>query len=79
MFAVVWLVALLVIHTNSRLTLALGLTVAAVAGWICAHLDTSWAGNNFEIMELLLAAGFACTLRWLGEQYRFGGARSRAP
>ena len=61
MFAVVWLVALLVIHTNSRLILALGLTVAAVGGWICAHLDTSWAGISFETIELLLAAGFACS------------------
>jgi DHA2 family multidrug resistance protein len=61
MFAVVWLVAFLVIHTNSRLTLALGLTFAAVGGWICAHLDTSWAGISFETIELLLAAGFACS------------------
>ena len=61
MFAVVWLVAFLVIHTNSRLTLALGLTLAAVGGWICAHLDPSWAGISFETIELLLAAGFACS------------------
>jgi DHA2 family multidrug resistance protein len=61
MFAVVWLVAFLVIHTNSRLTLALGLTIAAVGGWICAHLDASWAGISFETIELLLAAGFACS------------------
>ena len=61
MFAVVWLVALLVIHANSRLTLTFGLTIAAVAGWICAHLDTSWAGTSFETVEVLLASGFACT------------------
>jgi DHA2 family multidrug resistance protein len=61
MFAVVWLVAWLVIHGNSRLILSLGLTVAAVAAWFCAHLDTSWAGTNFEIVELFLAAGFACS------------------
>ena len=61
MFAVVWLVAFLVIHTNSRLTLALGLTIAAAGGWVCAHLDTSWAGISFETIELLLAAGFACS------------------
>jgi DHA2 family multidrug resistance protein len=24
-------------------------------------VDTSWAGNNFEIVELFLAAGFACS------------------
>jgi DHA2 family multidrug resistance protein len=61
MFAVVWLVAFLVIHTNSRLILASGLTFAAVGGWICSHLDTSWAGISFETIELLLAAGFACS------------------
>jgi len=61
MFAIVWLVAVLVIYTNSRLTLTLGLTLAAVACWICAHLDTSWAGTSFETVELLLAAGFSCT------------------
>ena len=61
MFLVVWLVAVIVIYTNSRLTLTLGLTIVAVACWICAHLDTSWAGSSFETVELLLAAGFACS------------------
>jgi MFS transporter, DHA2 family, multidrug resistance protein len=61
MFAVVWLVALMVIHTNSRLILTLGLTVVAVACWIYSHLDTSWAGSSFKIIELVLAAGLACT------------------
>jgi DHA2 family multidrug resistance protein len=61
MFAVVWLVALMVIHTNSRLILTLGLTVVAVACWIYSHLDTSWAGNSFKIVELALSAGLACT------------------
>jgi DHA2 family multidrug resistance protein len=61
MFAVVWLVAVLVVHTNSRLILTIGLTIVAVACWIYAHLDTSWAGNSFKMIELLLAAGLACT------------------
>ena len=61
MFAVVWLVAVLMIHTNSRLILALGLTTVAVSCWTCAHLDTSWAGTSFEIAEVLLATGFACS------------------
>ena len=60
MFAVVWLVAWIAIHTTSRLILALGLTIVAVACWICAHLDSSWAGSSFKIMELLLAVGLAC-------------------
>ena len=61
MFAVVWLVAALVIRTNSRLILALGLSLVAVGCWICAHVDTAWAGNNFQTVELLLAIGFACS------------------
>jgi MFS transporter, DHA2 family, multidrug resistance protein len=61
MFAVVWLVAWLVIYANSRVTLVLGFAVAAVASWRYSHLDASWAGNNFEFLELILAAGFACT------------------
>src|SRR5262245_23144576 len=60
MFAVVWLVAGIVIHTTSRLTLALGLTIVSVGCWICAHLDSSWAGSSFKIVELLLAVGLAC-------------------
>jgi DHA2 family multidrug resistance protein len=61
MFVVVWLVAAVVIHTTSRLTLTLGLTVASVACWICSHVDSAWAGTNFEMVELLLAVGLACT------------------
>ena len=61
MFAVVWLVAAIIIRTNSRLILALGLTAASGGCWICAHLDSSWAGTSFETVELLLATGFACT------------------
>ena len=61
MFAIVWLVAVMVVHTNSRLILTLGLTVAAVSGWIYSHLDPSWAGSSFKIVELVLAGGLACT------------------
>jgi DHA2 family multidrug resistance protein len=61
MFAVVWLVAVLIIYTSSRLILTLGLTVAAVACWFCAHVDSSWSGNSFQMVELALAAGFAAT------------------
>jgi DHA2 family multidrug resistance protein len=61
MFAVVWLVAIVVLYTTSRLTLALGLTVVAIGCWICAHLDIQWAGTSFEAVEVLLAAGLGCT------------------
>ncbi len=60
-FIVVWLVAVIVVYANSRLILAAGLTVVATACWIFSHLDSQWAGNNFEIVELLLAAGLACS------------------
>jgi DHA2 family multidrug resistance protein len=60
MFMVVWLVAVMVVHTNSRLILTVGLTIVAVCCWIYSHVDTSWAGNSFEIVELVLAAGLAC-------------------
>jgi MFS transporter, DHA2 family, multidrug resistance protein len=59
MFVIVWLVAWLTIYTNSRLTLALGLTLVAAAAWICSRVDTAWAATNFEPVELLLALGLA--------------------
>ena len=61
MFATVWLVAIVVIFTNSRLVLALGLTLAAVVCWHYSRIDTSWSGNSFEFWELLLSVGFACS------------------
>jgi DHA2 family multidrug resistance protein len=61
MFVIVWLVAVMVVHTNLRLILTIGLTISAVSCWIYAHLDTSWAGSSFKTVELLLAAGLACT------------------
>jgi DHA2 family multidrug resistance protein len=59
-FVVVWLVAALIIRTNSRLILAVGLTTIAVSCWICAQVDASWAGRSFEAIELVLAIGLAC-------------------
>ena len=61
MFAVVWLVAFVVIYTHSRLILALGLALVAAGCWNFAHVDTSWAGTSFERVEFLLACGFACS------------------
>ena len=78
MFGVVWLVAWLVVQTNSRLTLSLGLVVAAVASWICAHVETSWAGGSFESIELALAAGFACSYVGLVSSIVLDGLESGA-
>src|SRR6185369_6550012 len=61
LFAVVWIVAIIVIQTYSRVILAAGLTIVAVGSWAFAHLDSSWAGNNFEKVELMLSCGFACS------------------
>ena len=61
MFAVVWLVAAIIVHGNSRLILALGLTVGAICCWLWSHVDTSWAGNSFEMVELLFSVGLAFT------------------
>ena len=59
MFAVVWVVATIIIYTNSRLVLALGLTVGAICCLRWARVDSSWSGNSFEIAELLLSLGLA--------------------
>ncbi|WP_263367777.1 MFS transporter [Edaphobacter bradus] len=61
MFVVVWLVATTIIYTNSRMVLAVGLTAGAVSCWLWSHVDTSWAGNSFQSVELLLACALACT------------------
>ncbi len=59
-FALVWLVALVIVHANSRLVMAVGFTVIACASWIFSHVDSSWAGASFQVVELVLTAGLAC-------------------
>jgi DHA2 family multidrug resistance protein len=44
-----------------RVTFWLTQFVVAAGCWICAHLDPVWAGTSFQSVELLPAAGFACT------------------
>jgi MFS transporter, DHA2 family, multidrug resistance protein len=61
MFALVWIVAVAVVYTNSRLILALGLSLTAMGCWRFSQLDSSWAGNSFELWELIFATGFACS------------------
>jgi DHA2 family multidrug resistance protein len=61
MFVVVWLVAVIIIHTDSRLVLVAGLAMGTVSCWIWSHVDTSWAGNTFDVVELLLSVGLACS------------------
>jgi MFS transporter, DHA2 family, multidrug resistance protein len=59
-FLIVWLIAVVVVYTNSRLILGVGLTIVAVSCWVCARVDPSWAGTSFEHTELALAIGLGC-------------------
>ena len=58
-FAVVWLIAIAIIFSNSRLILAASLTIVALGSLLCAHVDSSWAGLSFQTLELILATGLA--------------------
>jgi len=58
-FAVVWLVAGAILFTNSRLILAVSLAIVAMASLVCAHLDSSWSGTSFAMLELVMAMGLA--------------------
>jgi MFS transporter, DHA2 family, multidrug resistance protein len=40
--------------------MAVGFTIIASASWTFSHVDLSWAGASFELVELALAAGLAC-------------------
>ncbi|MGC1299037.1 MAG: MFS transporter [Alloacidobacterium sp.] len=60
MFIFVWLVAILVIYLDSRVVLAVGLGLGGVCCWLWSHVDTSWAGNSFQIIELVMSAALAC-------------------
>jgi DHA2 family multidrug resistance protein len=56
-FAIVWVVAVLVIYINSRLILTVGMTIIAVGCWIYSHVDASWAGSSFQAVEPLISVG----------------------
>jgi DHA2 family multidrug resistance protein len=60
-FVIVWFAAVIIIYTNSRIIQAVGLSLIAVGAWFCAQVDSSWAGTSFEMIELVLAVGFAFT------------------
>ena len=61
MFIFVWLAATLIIHLDSRLILAVGLGVGGLCCFLWSHVDTSWAGSSFQVIELLMSAALACT------------------
>jgi DHA2 family multidrug resistance protein len=58
-FLFVWLAAIVIVYTNSRLVLATGFGLIAMACWMCARIDSSWSGSNFVSLEVMLAAGIA--------------------
>lgn len=64
MFLFVWLVATLVIYSSSRLILAVGLGLEGICCILLSRVDTSWAGNSFQIVELLMS--FALALSYVG-------------
>jgi DHA2 family multidrug resistance protein len=61
MLIFVWVVAILVIYLDSRVILALGLGLGGVCCWLWSHLDSSWAGNTFQVVELLMSFALACS------------------
>jgi len=78
MFAVVWLVAWLAIIRNSRLTLALGLTLAALpAGAV--RISIRPGPEQLRGLELLLALGLAGSYVGLVSQYRAPSTGIRRP
>jgi DHA2 family multidrug resistance protein len=58
-FVLVWLAAIATVLIQPRIVMAAGFATIAVACWMAAHVDSSWAGNSFLIPELALATGIA--------------------
>jgi len=61
MFGFVWLVAMFVIYASSRLVLVVGLGLGGMCCILWSHVDSSWAGNSFQIVEILMSFALACT------------------
>src|SRR5580658_7967703 len=58
-FVLVWVVAIGTAFIQPRIVMAAGFATVAVACWMAAHVDSSWAGGSFLVPELMLAAGIA--------------------
>jgi DHA2 family multidrug resistance protein len=61
-FVLVWIVAMCVVFIQPRIIMASGFATIGIACWWAGHLDSSWAGRNFQIPELMLAVGIAATI-----------------
>ena len=59
LFVLVWIAAIACVFIQPRIVMAAGFATIAVAAWMAAHVDSSWAGASFVVPELLLAAGIA--------------------
>jgi DHA2 family multidrug resistance protein len=56
-FILVWLAAIAAVFIQPRIVMAAGFATIAVAYWMAARVDSSWAGVSFVSPELILAAG----------------------
>jgi MFS transporter, DHA2 family, multidrug resistance protein len=59
MFVLVWIAAITSVFIPPRIVMAAGFATVAIACWMAAHLDSSWAGGSFLVPELMLATGIA--------------------
>jgi DHA2 family multidrug resistance protein len=60
MFVFVGLVTQIVIYGRARWTLALGLGLGGICCMLWSYVDSSWAGNSFVMVELLMSFALAC-------------------
>lgn len=58
-FVLVWIAAISMVFIQPRIVMTAGFAAVAVACWMAARVDSSWAGRSFLVPELLLAVGIA--------------------
>ncbi len=56
-FVVVWIAAIASVFIQPRIVMAAGFATVAIACWMAAHVDSSWAGGSFAAPELVMAIG----------------------
>jgi DHA2 family multidrug resistance protein len=61
-FMLVWVAAISTAFIQPRIVMAAGFATIAIACWMAAHLDSQWAGTNFQLSGLMLAMGIAAAL-----------------
>jgi DHA2 family multidrug resistance protein len=58
-FLLVWVAAISMVFIPPRIVMAAGFSTIAVACWMAARVDPTWAGNSFQVPELVFALGVA--------------------